>query len=390
MVDRLRGWRGKAAIGVFILASVVTGAWVKSEIDHVVQHWTYGGQERPQSLAGKIVLYYTRNAVEYPGFLPETHWDVIGLYSNAMAVICPLQVVATPSTGGQLNQNPDEMDAGTIREWLGFCLASADGPDGDRCAAVLIPHWSVVVPLFLLAAGLLAWPRRSSPQLVASSEALPRGELPRVTAMTPRLPSRRWKLALTAACAAGVLTCEWIRSSATSDRFRFAFGPSQLLEFVSAREGLVFRQTHTEMDEGFRAQAHYRALTGKDHESLTFCSLRMDVPDGDREIHEFEANDFAINEEVFQPLEPAVAVLNEPEAQPLNEVQQVGFRQTIGGLSVNKPAEGVFLDWFGAYFSLSRNPIGVTIVVPHWIAIIALMLIAALAWRRPATTVVVS
>jgi hypothetical protein len=377
-----------------VLAIFVAGAWITSAIDPVVQNWNFGGVERPQSLTGKIGISYTRNPVEGPGHLPQTVWRVTGLYSEAQVLVAPIQVVVTPlrtiaAMGSSNPPAPFQYEPGaplvtSFREWGGFCLAREDGNQGESCGVVLVPHWSVIVPLLLLSTGLLVGRRRSNPQrgVVEGLETRLRKEIPRPCAMPQPSPRRR-KLALMAACLSGVAVVGWVRSSATADRVRFLFGSSQILELASAKEGLAFRQSHLESDESFRAQfPQYRQLTGEAHKALTFRPLGSDLTEAELNM------EFPVEDAGFEPILTAGAEMMEQGGPVFSgEIQQAGYEPEITDGTSGRDWEGVSVDWVGAYFSLSRNPVHVTVVVPYWIVVMALVLMTAVAWRRPAARV---
>ena len=421
MVDRFRSWRGKTGIFALLLAAVAGGGWVKSELDDVVEHWTFGGQEREQPLAGRICVSCVRGIVEDPGYLPDTQWHISGLYSKAEICYAPLQVVETrPHTIGA-NNGPIPVfngptDAPIFYERFGFCVAREDGQYGEQCLCVLVPHWAVVLPLLLMSAVLLAPARGGRPPSTGAESTLSsRSAATRPGTAPQQLAPRRWKRGLAATCAVAMLISGWVRSSATTDRFRLIFGPSQMIELTSGREGLAFRQSHTDVDEGFRAA--YRMLTGEEHQRLTFRPLGWELRDAPPEFNldsgempfgpmqPIAEGDFptaggieqvAFERPVSEPMANHAGANAMTDPMPFNPIRpfedralpveggivRAAFEQSVSDPIVNRAWAGLMVDWLGGYFSLSRGPIGLTMVVPYWMVMAAFSLIACLTWRR--------
>jgi hypothetical protein len=80
----------------------------------------------------------------------------------------------------------------------------------------------------------------------------------------------------------------------------------------------------------------------------------------------------------FHPIRPF-----EDRALPVEGgIVRAAFEQSVSDPIVNRAWAGLMVDWLGGYFSLSRGPIGLTMVVPYWMVMAAFSLIACLTWRR--------
>ena len=157
-------------------------------------------------------------------------------------------------------------------QYCGFRYLQGLGEDGSWECAIQIPHWSVVLPLGLLAAVMLVGPRRKNSTVVIgavpSSATMRSHGVEENHGLAGFFSGWRRKLGvltlLTSLAVAGV----WVRSGVVSDvvNFELEFGKQLLL--ASGKQGLACLHNRTQRDDG--SGTHYRTITGPRHETMTF------------------------------------------------------------------------------------------------------------------------
>jgi hypothetical protein len=184
----LKGWRRKFGVVALFLALAFTGGWVKSSTDQTVVCVSNGDLTDNLPIAGKIGVCWSSGNEELPGVqveitglycdltLPEPKQSenepTLKLPTDLPGVTVDLGVVTTVSDEdrsklqGQVVHvdklnSPEAIERLTTSRWQrgGFYVNRTSSGDGRWQTSVFIPHWSIVIPLTLLAAVLLIKPR---------------------------------------------------------------------------------------------------------------------------------------------------------------------------------------------------------------------------------------
>ena len=164
MGEFFRGWRRKIGLLTLLMACVFAAGWVRSQYkcDNFVRR---NAQWRDciVSVDGRLMLHRTVPLNEGPGYIRlfgnEFEWT-----SRDVSSVAGFELDAD---GKRPPFNAfDRLDHVLWRlDWAGFTFgASLKKPSlVRRLDLVLIPYWSIVVPLTLLSAFLLLWkPRKST------------------------------------------------------------------------------------------------------------------------------------------------------------------------------------------------------------------------------------
>ena len=449
MDEPFAGWRRTCGIGTLLAALILTGAWAKSAVDHVVIPGSLDDQvgddqarENKASalhLSGKIAVFNSTNPFQRN--VPQINWCVRGLYTDAICMsglntgagvkLVMLELpppdlsVTLPDAGGaiedveggrlsagrtaaQADQSEDDPETLTVQwQHCGFFFGRVETAAGDRNVVVLIPHWSIAAPLWLLSIVLLVGPRRGKiagnvkhasvagsgasaarPLKIESGTSTAEGFAGRrrrfglMTLFSSLAITAGWrgKLALLTLFASLALTGGWIRSGVVTDLFNVLPESQSQLLLVSGKDGISCRYDAS-LNGG--SGTRYRILTGPAHEKVTFRPTGSDVVASDWEFADSETLD-------GPPFEVALAE-NIPDGKPpFSKVTLTAGElapTADSPLSAGAPAAPVVsgsggADWVGKSFEwggiyLSRGPLDTTVVVPYPYLLIPLSLLAA-------------
>jgi hypothetical protein len=286
-----------------------------------------------------------------------------------------LDVAAAPTVAGlivdQANVDDEQWTIRSQWRWGGFRYESGTSVDTGNSTILLIPHWSIVLPLCLLS--LAAFFGRGVSRVHSSAvvAALPRAK--RAPAIERGDELHRIFLAGRGACAIVVLvaslalTAAWVRSAGMTDMVNIVCGRQTQLRMVSGKEGAVCQLNFQGSED---SRSSYRILTGGAHERLRF---RMSTGLEEECVHQIETitpaggqAEFLLAANAVQTADQATEFTNLPAA-----VSSLAF-----------PGSGV-TEWVGVSFDWNRlfishdNP-GSTVVVPYVFLVIPLTLVSAL------------
>ncbi|MCX7410581.1 MAG: hypothetical protein NTZ32_21100 [Planctomycetales bacterium] len=455
-----RGWRWRCGLGTLLAAFALTGAWIKSVVDHVVIRDAVENQAYSLPLSGKIGIFVTTNPIEWSGFVPETQWSVTGLYADADITIAPEQVHARlpdpvppaelqpkvsqssvdalvqasfsdesdlanglliQTAASQLSAGPGSLQS--LQEGLsttadfklsGISDASLpddawDSDDTDdnegritaqwQCCGFqferqeyvhsgdgtffLIPHWSLVLPLWLVTIALLVRLRRGDVKhsaTVVNPEPVAAGVTGAETGegVGSFFGGWRRKWGVATLLVSLTLVGGWVRSSVVSDLIILDSTQSQF-RLVSSKEGLVFDHNCTTLSDNSRIR--YRTLTGRAHDQLTFFPMGFNSTAFNSPV---EQGSFELAEESVLPsFENAPAELPRfaEIAMVADEPEPLMPSPTAVNLvaAVRSDAHawaGRYLAWSGLFISCGSN--GTRVVVPYGLVTIPLTLLSAI------------
>ena len=500
MRDFFKGWRRTFGAGALLASLVVTGAWIKSYVNHGMIFGSKGNRTSALLVPGTINLSGYRFSAEWLGHLPEINWLVTGFYADVTLLLAPAQKVDQPptpasQTGSMVanfitnrppqsnldanladnisviyaahteeadsnekeliqtsagessfvpnsvqhprvgvsfdfnisdcnpdccpNLDSDDEHDDMVESKLQFCgvrYLHGLGEDGSWECAIQIPHWSIVLPLGLLAAVMLVGPRRKNSTVVTG--AVPSSALMRSQAVEENhglagfFSGWRRKLGvltlLTSLAVAGV----WVRSGVVSDvvNFELEFGKQLLL--ASGKQGLACQHNRSQRDDG--SGTHYRTITGPRHETMTFLPQEsesdfadlnvnllpsgavINLPNGTATVRDevclsgdipemFRAPGEGIDSHEPQLLVPMTM------ARPMTMVRLAMPQSTDGsapkiGLDFTMdPSGGIptgMTDWVGTSMQwgglyISHGPMETHFVIPYGFVVIPLMLLSA-------------
>ncbi len=296
-------------------------------------------------------------------------------------------------------------------QFCGFRYLRGVGEDGSWEYAIQIPHWSVVLPIGLLASIMLVGPRRKNStvvtETVASSATMRSHGVEENHGLAGFFSGWRRKLGvltlLTSLAVAGV----WVRSGVVSDvvNFELEFGKQLLL--ASGKQGLACLHNRTQCDDG--SGTHYRMITGPRHETMTFLPQESES-DFDDVVMNILPTGAVINlpngaatesDEIFSS--GGVPEMFGASGQPIaSQEPQMQVPMTIVGLASPQPTDGTVqkiglefnidlsdgsearvTDWVGTSiqwggFYISHGPMETHFVIPYGFVVIPLMLLSAL------------
>ena len=87
------GWRKSCGVATLLAALVLTGAWGKSVVEHSGMQASIADKVHSLPLSGKIAVSFSTNPIDYPGYLPQSNWQILGLYSDFQITIAPPQIL---------------------------------------------------------------------------------------------------------------------------------------------------------------------------------------------------------------------------------------------------------------------------------------------------------
>jgi hypothetical protein len=198
MREFFKGWRRKVGIATLFLALVFTGGWVKSATDRDVICVPNGNLTDQLPMSGRIGVCWSSDHIEGDREVPGFQLEVTGLYfdltlpepkesanehtlklpTDLPGVTVDLGVVTGVSDEDRNNLQgqvvhveeltaPEAIEGLTTskRQGCGFYVNRTSTKDGQWQTSVLIPYWSIVIPLTLLSAALLIKPRSAKLRL---------------------------------------------------------------------------------------------------------------------------------------------------------------------------------------------------------------------------------
>ncbi|HTI49818.1 MAG TPA: hypothetical protein VL475_02660, partial [Planctomycetaceae bacterium] len=209
--------------------------------------------------------------------------------------------VPVPRTGLVTNTTANESGKVTSRrELCGFCLARSESADGSWDWAVLIPHWSIVVPLYLLSSTLLMKPRRGAVETAHIAVTAPGRD--RATGIEMIEPANKcgrplqekwgmltpvmslalregWRGRVTLATLVVwlALIAGWVRSSFVSDVVELVPPIATNFRAASAKDGLAWQHGDGLIPFRNTSGIHYLALYGRAHATLYFLPEDFDA-----------------------------------------------------------------------------------------------------------------
>ena len=268
-------------------------------------------------------------------------------------------------------------------QWGGFLFEQSKSPDAGDGTCVLIPHWSIVIPLFLLGAMLLVSPRGVRNKIPAAADLDSDAAHP-VIVKNPRIAGRffqgwRRKVGVVTLLASAALTCGWVRSSIVTDLIHVPVWPQIRMSLASANEGLVCQADFAPMFE--LTAVRYRMITGRAHQELSFRPL---IYQGSLEGMEIELAESLPSVNSLVPLD------DRPQSGPvrLTADESVPLMSTVILPSAPStptpevtPWVGTVFGWAGLYHS--RAPTDMTIVIPYALMVIPLTLLSGVLLVRP-------
>ena len=70
------GWRKSCGVATLLAALVLTGAWGKSVVEHSGMQASIADKVHSLPLSGKIAVSFSTNPIDYPGYLPQSNWQI--------------------------------------------------------------------------------------------------------------------------------------------------------------------------------------------------------------------------------------------------------------------------------------------------------------------------
>jgi hypothetical protein len=195
-----KGWQRKVGVVTLLLALVFTGGWVKSGTDSTAICVPNGNLTDELPMSGRIGVCCSSDHIEENREVPGFQLEVTGLYfdltlpepkqsENEPTLKLPTDVPGVSVDFGVVTNvsdevrsklqgqivhvdmnklaEPEAIEGLTTSKWqcYGFYVNRMSIADGHWQTSVLIPYWSIVIPLALSSAVLLIKPRSAKLRL---------------------------------------------------------------------------------------------------------------------------------------------------------------------------------------------------------------------------------